>query len=123
MAWLKQNFQKKEPMHHLYTSSKKCELFSHLAFSNFTLAPFICLQLSILLPSCYRAKVAVAPGTVETKLVQMAFAATVDIVARTGQGRYQAGWLSRSRRRPGERCRIGELPDIAVSDRLPDLVG
>ena len=77
MAWLRKISKKKEPVHHLYTSSKKCELFSHLAFSNFTLAPFICLQLSILLPSCYRAKVAVAPGTVETKLVQMAFAATV----------------------------------------------
>jgi len=27
---------------------------SYLAFSNFALAPFICLQLSILLPSCRR---------------------------------------------------------------------
>ena len=123
MTWLRQNFQKKEPIHHLYTSSKKCELFSHLAFSNFTLAPFICLQLSILLPSCRRAEVAMAPGTVETKLVQVAFAAAVDIIAQTGSGGNQAGWLSRSRRRPGERCRIGELPDIAVSDRLPDLAG
>ena len=81
MAWLKQNFQKKEPVHHLYTSSKKSELFSHLAFSNFALAPFICLQLSILLPSCRRAEVAVTPGAVETKLVQVTLASAIHVVA------------------------------------------
>ena len=60
---------------------KKCELFSHLAFSNFALAPFICLQLSILLPSCRRAEVAVTPGAVETKLVQVTLASAIHVVA------------------------------------------
>ena len=61
---------------------------SYLAFSNFALAPFICLQLSILLPSCRRAAVAMAPGTVDTKLVQVAFAAAVAIIAQTGSRFY-----------------------------------
>jgi len=77
----KAKFPKKEPIHRLYTSCKKCELFSHLAFSNFALAPFICLQFSILLPSCRRAEVAVTPGAVETKLVQVTLASAIHVVA------------------------------------------
>ena len=64
-----------------------------------------------------------APGAVETKLVQVAFASAVYIVARTGQGGDQARGLSRRGRRLGERRRIGEPPGIAIPGRLPDVPG
>lgn len=78
MAWLRQNFQKGSRYTVCIPVVKNV---SYLAFSNFALAPFICLQLSILLPSCRRAEVAVTPGAVETKLVQVTLVSAIHVVA------------------------------------------
>ena len=55
-----------------------------------------------------------SPRAVETKLVQVTFAATVHVVARTGQGGYQARGFSRCGRCPGQCCRVGQLPGTLV---------